>query len=78
VCRQRSRWSFDKVAELGGARQALLWFHEHGLICPHGKTTAMSPGADPRYATIHRMIDNPIYGGATTSSLPRGTPGIHA
>jgi hypothetical protein len=24
----------------------------------------MSPGTGPSYATIHRMVDNPIYGGA--------------
>jgi len=54
---------FDKVLELGSARQALLWFLEHDLDLPvrgkHGETAWRRPS----YATIHRMIANPIYGG---------------
>ena len=38
---------FDKVAELGSARQALLWFHEHGLNRRPGSPTAMWSGAGP-------------------------------
>ncbi|HLI57781.1 MAG TPA: recombinase family protein, partial [Actinomycetota bacterium] len=55
---------FDKVAELGSARQALLWFQEHGLDLPTKRTNGDVVWRRPCYASIHRMIANPIYGGA--------------
>jgi DNA invertase Pin-like site-specific DNA recombinase len=55
---------FDKVEELGSARQALLWFHEHGLDLPAKRNNGDIVWRRPRYASIHRMIANPIYGGA--------------
>jgi hypothetical protein len=55
---------FDKVEELGSARQALLWFLEHGLDLPTKRNNGDIAWRRPCYASIHSMIANPIYGGA--------------
>src|SRR5918993_3377025 len=59
------RLVFDKVAELGSARQALLWFHERGLDLPTRRNGGEIAWRRPCYGTIHRMIANPAYGGAS-------------
>lgn len=66
---------FDKVAELGSARQALLWFLEQGLDLPVRYANGDVIWRRPNYATIHRMIANPIYGGAYAYGKSRSVPG---
>jgi hypothetical protein len=45
-------------------RFVLLWFHEQGLDLPTRRNNGDVTWRRPSYATIHRMVDNPIYGGA--------------
>jgi len=48
---------FDKIEELGSARQALLWFHEQKLDLPVKHANGETSWAAPSYATLHRMIE---------------------
>jgi DNA invertase Pin-like site-specific DNA recombinase len=58
------RLVLNKVWELGSVRQALLWFHEHDLELPVKGKDGRTAWRRPNYAAIHRMIENPVYGGA--------------
>jgi DNA invertase Pin-like site-specific DNA recombinase len=54
----------DKVEELGSARQALCWLHEHDPALPVKQANGDTAWRRPSYASIHRLIENPVYGGA--------------
>ena len=66
---------FTKVVEFGSARQALLWFLEQGLDLPVRRANGDVTWRRPNYATIHRMIANPIYGGAYAYGKSYSVPG---
>ena len=58
------RLVFDKFLELGSARQTLLWFLGHGLELPVRTASGESGWKRPSYGTVHRILTNPVYGGA--------------
>ncbi len=55
---------FRKFLELGTVRQTLLWFLEHGLQFPVYTRQGETCWKRPSYATIYRVLTNPVYGGA--------------
>ena len=55
---------FRKFCELGSVRQTLLWFLDEGLQLPARKPDGAIVWKRPIYATVHRLLTNPIYGGA--------------
>lgn len=72
---------FRKFQELGAVRPTLLWFLEEGLQLPARRSDDETAWKRPTYATVHRILTHPAYGGAyaygKTESATRydgGTP----
>jgi DNA invertase Pin-like site-specific DNA recombinase len=54
---------FAKFSELATVRQTLLWFLEHGLELPARRPNGEIVWKRPCYATVYRILTNPVYGG---------------
>jgi DNA invertase Pin-like site-specific DNA recombinase len=54
---------FHKFLELGTVRQTLMWFLEQALELPAYTPQGETCWKRPSYATVYRMLTNPVYGG---------------
>ncbi len=66
---------FRKFAELGSARQTLMWFLEQGLRFPVRPVGGELTWKRPKYAMLYRVLTNPVYGGAYAYGKTEHTPG---
>jgi excisionase family DNA binding protein len=58
---------FRKFAEIGSARQLVLWLRQERIELPiarHGPQGRTVQWRLPKYHTVHRMLTNPVYAGA--------------
>ena len=55
---------FQKFGEIGTVRQALSWFLAQGLQLPTRSGSGEITWGRPTFATLYRILTNPIYGGA--------------
>jgi hypothetical protein len=58
---------FRKFGEVGSVRQLALWLRQERIDLPivaYGPQGRIVQWGPPRYNTIHRLLTNPVYGGA--------------
>ena len=58
---------FRKFGEIGSVRQLGLWLRQERIDLPivvHGPQGRVVEWRPPRYNTVHRLLTNPVYGGA--------------
>lgn len=58
------RLTFDKMLELGSARQVLLWLRENRIEVPVNRAHGEVVWKAATYAWIHMVLTNPIYAGS--------------